>query len=91
MTSVTFNNQSANVSQFSVKFEANKSFSFTTEGLTGFPQSGTWALNVNETVIILNGTIELPIETLTSTRFGFKYSYKNHKEGNVDVRFSMDL
>ena len=43
-----------------------------------------------ETVIVLNGAVELPIEALTASRFVFKYTYKNHKEGNVDVMFGMD-
>lgn len=90
LTSVSLNGQAATVSQFSIKFQANKSFTFDTPTVPGLPQTGTWALNSTETVIILNGTVELPIETLTASRFVFKYTYKNHKEGNVEVRFGMD-
>lgn len=89
ITSVTFNGQVSNSSQYSIKFQPNNSFVINSPGAVGLPQSGTWSLNSSETVVLLNNSIELPIRSLTQTSFILEYNYENHKEGNVVVLFTM--
>lgn len=90
LRSVSIGGQPENISGYSIRFQSNRNFNFSTPGISGLPSSGTWALNTAETVIILNGSIELPIRTLNKTNFAFDYVYQNHKEGNVTVQFVLD-
>ncbi|WP_373519973.1 hypothetical protein [Aquiflexum sp.] len=91
LRSVSIGGQPENISGYSIRFQSNGNFTFSTPGVPGLPSSGTWALNASETVIILNGSIELPIRTLTKTNFAFDYTYQNHKEGNVTVQFVLGV
>ncbi|WP_373524176.1 hypothetical protein [Aquiflexum sp.] len=91
LRSVSIGGQPENISGYSIRFQSNGNFNFTTPNVPGLPSSGTWAINASETVIILNGSIELPIRTLTKTNFAFDYTYENHKEGNVTVLFVLGV
>lgn len=91
ITSVTINGQVSNSYQYSIKFEQNNNFVFTTPGIVGLPQNGTWSLNPSGTALLLNGSIELTIRSLTQTNFILEYNYENHKEGNVVVLFTMAI
>lgn len=86
VSTVTIGGQNEPVAGYTVNFQSNGNFSFTTPGVPSLPASGTWALNTSGSVITLNGSTELTIRTLTSTAFAFDYSYKNHKEGDVLVQ-----
>lgn len=91
LRTVTIGGQPENISGYSIRFQANGSFSFTTPNVPGLPSGGTWALNPSESAIILNGSIELPIRTLTKTNLAFDHAYQNHKEGNVTVQFVLGV
>lgn len=90
IVSVTANGQTINSSGFSIQFQTGGNFSFNTPGIPDLPQSGTWTLNSTGNMITLNGTIQLPVRTLTSSRLMFDYVYTNHKEGNVTVQFVLE-
>ena len=86
VSTVTIGGQNEPVSGYTINFQSNGNFNFTTPGVPSMPSSGTWVLNSSGSVITLNGSTELTIRTLTSANFAFDYSYQNHKEGNVPVQ-----
>lgn len=89
VSTVTIGSQNEPVSGYTISFQANGNFNFSTPGVPSMPTSGTWALNSAGSVITLNGSTELTIRTLTGTSFAFDYTYQNHKEGDVLVQIVM--
>lgn len=89
VATVTIGGLNEPVSGYTISFQANGNFSFTTPGVPSLPTSGTWVLNSSGSVITLNSSTELTIRTLTGTSFAFDYTYQNHKEGDVLVQIVM--
>lgn len=89
LVSVIINGQEINRTGFSIRFQANGTFNFSTPGVSELPTSGTWVMNTNGTQITLNNIVILTVSSLTASRFVFDHTYSNHKEGNVVVQFVM--
>lgn len=74
---------------YSIKFNADKTFTFNTPAVPGLAQAGTWVYQAAPKVIRLNNHTDLVIDQITETDFRFTYTYKNHKMGTVEVKFTL--
>lgn len=89
LESVTFNGQAQNASQFSLKFNGDKSYAFTVPGIPNLTPSGNWSYSKDPTKeITLSGGIKMKVTDLRETRMVLEHTYKNHKEGDVVVIFT---
>jgi hypothetical protein len=87
--SVSSNDMAVDHSGFTIAFKSDKNFSFNTPGISGLPQSGTWAFS-SDNVISLNGTIDIYVGELKANKFVFTYNSTSHKDTNVETEFTME-
>lgn len=86
---ITMAGQELTSTAYSIKFNADGNFTFNTPGVPGLPQSGTWVYQASPKVIKLSNDTELMVDEITATDFRFTYTYKNHKMGTVEVKFTL--
>src|SRR5690606_13153304 len=86
---ITLGGQGLTSTTYSIKFNADGSFTFNPPGVPGLPQTGTWIYQASPEVIKLNNDTDLVVDEITPTDFRFTYTYKNHKMGTVEVKFTL--
>lgn len=87
---VTYNEQDVSPASFSIKFNINETFEFDTPAVPGLPQSGNWKYIASNKVIRLNNQTDLVVlGQITERSLEFKYTYTNHKMGDVSVVFAL--
>lgn len=89
VVSVTSNNLAIEHSGFTIAFKSDGNINFNTPGISGLPQSGTWAFS-SDNVISLNGTIDIYVGELKANKFVFTYNSTSHKDTNVETEFTME-
>lgn len=86
---ITLGGQELTSTSYSIKFNAGNTFDFNTPGVPGLAQKGNWVYQQSSKTIRLNGDTDLVVDKITEANFSFTYTYKNHKMGAVEVKFTL--
>ena len=86
---ITMAGQELTSTTYSIKFNADGNFTFNTPAVPGLPQTGKWVYQNSSKIIRLNDDTDLVVDKITETDFSFTYTYKNHKMGTVEVKFTL--
>ena len=86
---ITLGGQEMTSTTYSIKFKADGNFTFNTPAVPGLAQTGTWVYQASPKIIKLNNDTDLVVDKITETDFSFTYTYKNHKMGTVEVKFTL--
>lgn len=86
---ITLGGQELTSTSYSIKFNGDSTFVFNTPAVPGLAQNGKWVYLKSSKIIRLNDDTDLVVDKITETDFSFTYTYKNHKMGTVEVKFTL--
>lgn len=86
---ITLGGQELTSTSYSIKFNADRTFTFNTPAVPGLAQTGKWVYQESSKTIRLNDDTDLVVDQISETGFNFTYTYANHKMGTVEVKFTL--